>query len=176
MASSRPIGSNRLIYLPYLNGERTPHLDSDCRGVFFGLSSYHEKADLVRAILEGVSFSQLDCLNIIREINIRLDDMRVTGGGASPFWQRMLSDIYNLPVTSMKSSEGPALGVALLAGVGTGIYNTVEEACKIGVKLKEQVKPNINNHNLYMPYYNLYRKLYDHLKRPWKELATLHVE
>lgn len=172
-AALRPIGANRLIYLPYLNGERTPHLDSNCRGVFFGLSSMHKKADLVRAILEGVSFSQLDSLSIMREMGIEFTDMRVTGGGATPFWQQMLSDVYNCQVSSLASSEGPALGVAILAGVGTGLYDSVQDACRELVQLKKTVQPVEQNHREYMKYYDIYKSLYPNLKDLWEDLSKI---
>lgn len=173
LASSSPIGANRLIYLPYLNGERTPHLDSECRGVFFGLSSMHKKADIIRAVLEGVSYSQLDCLNIMRDMDLKIDDMLVTGGGASSFWRQMLADVYNCEVSSLRSNEGPARGVALLAGVGTGVYNSVQEACEIAVHKGESSKPVAEAHKRYLEFYRLYRMLYPNLKECWGELAKL---
>ena len=112
-----PAGSDRLIYLPYLMGERTPHLDPDSRGVFFGLSAIHTKAHLLRAVMEGVSYSLRDCNEILKEMGIRVDEMMACGGGGkSPVWRQMLADLYRCAVGTVEQTEGPALGVAILAG------------------------------------------------------------
>ena len=104
-------GSDRLIYLPYLMGERTPHLDPDCRGVFFGLSAIHTKAHLLRAVMEGVSYSLSDCNDILQEMGIEVDQMMACGGGGkSPVWRQMLADLYGCDVKTVHQSEGPALG------------------------------------------------------------------
>ena len=120
-AALSPIGANRLFYLPYLMGERTPHLDPDCRGVFFGLSGMHQKRDLIRAVMEGVTYSLKDCLNVLSGMGVQPEQMLACGGGGrSPFWRQMLADVFGCPVCTMQSSEGPALGAAILAGVGAG--------------------------------------------------------
>jgi xylulokinase len=122
-------GCDRLIYLPYLMGERTPHLDPDCRGVFFGLSAMHTRGHLIRAVMEGVSFSLLDCALILHEMGAGITEMMACGGGGgSPLWCKMLSDMFGCEVSTLSSKEGPALGVALLAGVGTGVYSSVQDA------------------------------------------------
>ena len=120
-----PAGSDKLIYLPYLMGERTPHLDPDCRGVFFGLSAIHTKAHMLRAVMEGVSYSLSDCNDILREMGIGVEEMMACGGGGkSPVWRQMLSDMYGCTVKTVRQTEGPALGVAILAGVGCGLYES----------------------------------------------------
>ena len=120
-AGAVPVGSRRLIYLPYLMGERTPHLDPHCRGTFFGLSAIHTKADLIRAVMEGVSYSLADCFDILREMGIPTGDMAACGGGGtSALWRQMLADLFGCPVKTVASREGPALGAAILAGVGAG--------------------------------------------------------
>lgn len=117
-----PRGSRRLLYLPYLMGERTPHLDPDCRGVFFGLSAIHTQADLLRAVMEGVSYSLTDCLQALCEMHVGIDEMMACGGAKSPVWRQMLADMFGCNVSTITSDEGPALGVAILAGVGTGLW------------------------------------------------------
>lgn len=98
-AEKVPVGANRLLYLPYLMGERTPHLDPDARGVFFGLSAMHTKRDMLRAVMEGVSYSLRDCVEVFREMDINVSDMMACGGGgSSPLWRSMLADLYNCPV------------------------------------------------------------------------------
>ena len=124
------IGANRLLYLPYLMGERTPHLDPDARGVFFGLSAMHTRSDMLRAVMEGVTYSLRDCVEVFREMNVNVSDMMACGGGgSSALWREILSDVYNCSVKTVKSKEGPALGAAILASVGSGIYSSVTEAC-----------------------------------------------
>jgi len=134
-------GCSGLIYLPYLMGERTPHLDPNAKGVFFGLSAKHEKPDMIRAVMEGVVYSLKDCLEIIKEMGVNVSEVRASGGGGkSPLWRQMQADIFGTEITTINSSEGPALGVAILAGVGAGIYSSVMEACDkvISVKTKQQ--------------------------------------
>ena len=118
-AATVSIGANRLLYLPYLMGERTPHLDPNARGVFFGLSAMHTKKEMLRAVMEGVSYSLRDCVEVFKQMSISVSDMMACGGGGtSPLWRQMLADLYACPVKTAASKEGPALGVALLASVG----------------------------------------------------------
>lgn len=173
-AETVPIGANKLIYLPYLMGERTPHLDPDARGVFFGISAIHTKKDMLRAILEGVSYSLKDCLEVFGEMGISVDNMMTAGGGGkSTLWRQMLADLYNCPVNTIISKEGPALGVALLAGVGTGIYKSVAEACDTVIKADIIQQPIKQNTEEYKKYYEIYKKIYPSLKQNFKDLQQL---
>jgi xylulokinase len=173
-AASVPVGSNRLLYLPYLMGERTPHLDPDARGVFFGLSAMHTKKEMLRAVMEGVSYSLRDCVEVFKEMNISVSDMMACGGGGkSPLWRSMLADLYGCPVKTASSKEGPALGVALLAAVGAGIYTSVPEACAEVVKTDKIQQPNEENIPEYEKYYQLYREIYPALKGEFAKLAKL---
>ena len=172
MAESIPIGCDNLIYLPYLMGERTPHLDADCRGVFFGLSNIHTKAHMIRAVMEGVSYSLFDCLNIIRGMNIETSNLLICGGGGkSPLWRQMIADMFNCPVKTIQSQEGPALGVAILAGVGSKVFTSVEQGCSLLVKEKNIQQPIDGNLELYKKNYKIYRNLYYSLKKDFKDLA-----
>lgn len=176
-AEDSPIGCNKLIYLPYLMGERTPHLDPDCRGVFFGLSAVHQKKDMIRAVMEGVSYSLKDCLEILKEMKIEVSDMTACGGGgSSKLWQGMLSDIYNCPVKACTAKEGPALGAAVLAGVSAGVYSSVKEACKRIIDFHPAVEPRIENYRKYQEFYKIYRSLYPNLKNIYKNLADCEEE
>ena len=169
-----PAGSERLIYLPYLMGERTPHLDPDCRGVFFGLSAMHTRAHLLRAVMEGVSYSLADCNDILKEMGVKVNQMMACGGGGrSPIWRQMLADLYGCPVKTVSQSEGPALGVAILAGVGCGIYNSVEEACQAIIVPDKSTDPIEEEAKTYRQYHEVYQKLYGDLKERYKELAAL---
>lgn len=171
---SVPPGSDRLIYLPYLMGERTPHLDPDCRGVFFGLSAIHTRKHLLRAVMEGVSYSLCDCNQILKEMGIHVAQMMACGGGGkSPVWRQMLADLYQCPVKTVKQEEGPALGAAILAGVGCGIYESVEEACRMLIHEKSSTEPMAEHAELYAAYHKLYQNLYHSLKGNFKELAGL---
>lgn len=171
-AEKIPIGSDRLIYLPYLMGERTPHLDPDCRGVFFGLSAMHTRQHLLRAVMEGVTFSQRDSLEVLRSMGVNVGEMLACGGGGtSKLWRQMLADVYDCAVKTVVSKEGPALGVAILAGVGTGVYASVPEACRAVIKTNPPQNPVAENHAAYEKFYDVYRSLYGSLKADWKKLA-----
>ena len=173
-AERAPIGANRLVYLPYLMGERSPKLDSDCRGVFFGLSAMHTKYDMLRAVMEGVIYSQRECLDILRGMGVVSSEMLACGGGgSSPMWRQMMADVYNLPVKTVVSKEGPALGVAILAGVGAGIYPSVAEACRKVVKTNPAQAPIPENTGRYEEFYRVYCGLYPQLKDCYKALAAL---
>lgn len=174
MCESLPIGSERLIYLPYLMGERTPLLDPDARGVFFGLSASHSTPHLTRAVIEGVSFSLRSCLDVISEVGIEASSMAICGGGGkSPFWRRMLSDIYEREISVPESDEGAALGAAILAAVAAGIYGSVAKACSALVRMKSTVTPDSERHLEYMKYYRIYKELYTSLGEEFKKLANV---
>ncbi|MBE6050305.1 MAG: xylulokinase [Clostridium sp.] len=163
-AKSKP-GSNGVVYLPYLMGERTPHLDPNVKGAFLGVSLINNHDDFIRAILEGVSFSLKNCLDIIEDMNVKIEDIRISGGGAeSKIWSQILADIFNYSLTTIKASEGPALGVAILAAVGAGIYKSVEEACEKIMKGGSKVQPNEELKEEYKKVYELYNSSYKRIK------------
>ena len=173
-AAQSPIGANKLIYAPYLMGERTPHLDPDCRGMFFGLSAMHQRRDLLRAVMEGVTFSQMDSLSVLAEMGVAPETMLACGGGGkSPLWRQMLADVFNVPVATTVNTEGPALGVAILAGVGAGLYKSVPEACRAMIKRNPAQNPIEENVPKYAAVYALYKKLYQANKELFKDLAAL---
>ncbi|MGN9164283.1 xylulokinase [Tissierellaceae bacterium HCP3S3_D8] len=168
------IGSEKLLYLPYLMGERTPHLDPNARGVFFGLSAKHDKRNLARSVMEGVSFSLRDCYDILLEMSLEIDEMMITGGGArSRVWRQMLADIFNCNVRTIESEEGASLGAAILAGVGAGIFESVESACERYIRKGKEIKPDEENHRIYDGYYDIYGELYDNLKNSFKRLSEI---
>ncbi len=163
-AKSKP-GSNGVIYLPYLMGERTPHIDPNVKGGFLGVSLINNHGDFIRSILEGVSFSLKNCLDIIEGMNVEISDIRVSGGGAeSSLWIQILSDVFSYSLQTVKASEGPALGVAILAGVGVGIYDSVEEACSKIIKVNDKVEPNSGIIEIYNNIYKVYNSLYPKIK------------
>ncbi len=173
-AEQSPIGANRLLWLPYLMGERTPHLDANARGVFFGLSAMHQKRDLLRAVMEGVTYSLRDCLEVFREMEITVDSMMACGGGgSSPLWRQMLADLFGCAIQTTRSKEGPALGVAILAMVGTGAYSSVPEACAALIGTDKTCMPDADAVPVYEEYYQLYREIYPQLKGQFAKLAAL---
>ncbi|WP_346916594.1 xylulokinase [Clostridium sp.] len=164
-AEKVPAGSRGVVYLPYLMGERTPHLNPKAKGVFFGLSAAHTKNDMLRAVIEGVSYSLLDCMEIIKDTGMNPTNVMVSGGGGkSELWRQILADMFNCKVSTNKSSEGPALGVALLAGVGTGVYKDINEACSIAISENSIQYPKEENSLVYKRYYEIYKKIYNDLK------------
>jgi xylulokinase len=174
VAALVPPGSEGLVFLPYLTGERTPHKDPDARGVFFGVSLRTGKGHMVRSVMEGVAFGMRDSLEIMRQMNIPIKQVRASGGGArSEVWRQIQADIYGVDLYRMEAEEGPAFGAALLAGVGAGIHKTVEEACDSWVRTTERVSPRPENVALYERYYQVYRGLYRSLKSNFKDLARL---
>ena len=173
-AAQSPIGANRLIYLPYLMGERSPVLDSNARGAFVGLSAMHTRRDLIRAVMEGVIYSQRQNLDILRGMHVVPETMLACGGGAkSPFWRQMMADVFGMPVQTLENSEGPALGAAILAGVAAGVYTDVPSACEQVVRRNEPQLPDSEASAAYEPFYQLYRGLYPALKESYAALAKL---
>ena len=173
-AGRSPIGCNKLLYLPYLMGERTPHLDPDCRGVFFGLSAMHTKYDMLRAVMEGVTYSQRDSVEVLRGMGVEIGEMLACGGGgSSPLWRQMLADVYGCPVKTVRSKEGPALGAAILAGVGAGLYRSVQEACDTMIQTNPPQDPVPENVPRYEAFYRVYASLYPALKANFKQLSTV---
>ena len=169
-----PSGSDRLLFLPYLMGERSPLLDSNARGVFFGLSSIHSRAHLARAVMEGVTYSLRQCLDVLRSMGVSCEQMLACGGGArSALWRQMLADMFALPVAVPGGDEGPAFGAALLAGVGAGIYASVADACAATIGASEPLAPDRQAGAVYEPYYQLFTQLYPQLKTQFATLARL---
>jgi xylulokinase len=160
-----PAGSDGLLFLPYLQGERTPHLDAYARGGWIGLSASHTRHHLVRSVLEGVAFSLKDCLSIILQQGIPIEQIRATGGGAkSPIWRQVIADILGVELVTTSNTEGPAFGAALLAGVAGGVYSSVEEACTATVHIAERTSPQKETAAVYADAYGVYQALYPALK------------
>ena len=174
-ASEIPSGADGLIYLPYLMGERSPVLDPEARGVFFGLTARHTRAHMTRAVLEGVTFSQRHCLHVLKEMDVAPDTLTACGGGASSsLWRQMLSDVMQVNVQTMESKEGPALGAAILAGVAAGVFPSVVEGCRICVRAGARKSvPNAAEVKRYDAIYGLYQSLYPAMRPAFNRLARL---
>lgn len=160
-AAQTPIGAEGLLFMPYLMGERTPHNNPNARGAFFGLSVRTTKPHMTRAVIEGISFALRDCLELAKGKGITIKEVRVTGGGArSPFWLQTLADVFGVAVRAIENPEGAALGAAILAGVGTGVYKSFEEAAKLAIHAQAAVKPIAKNVKAYNEVYERFKKLY----------------
>jgi xylulokinase len=158
-------GSEGLVFLPYLTGERTPHLDPHARGAFVGLTVRHGRGHLTRAVMEGVAFSMRDGLEIMRGLGTPDDDVRAVGGGArSPLWLALQADVYGRPVRRTVIDEGPAYGAALLGGVAAGAFADVGEAGE-RVRLRDEVtEPDPERAKRYDELYGVYTSLYPALR------------
>lgn len=173
-AKKAPIGANRLLFLPYLMGERSPLLDSNARGAFIGLSAMHTRRDLLRAVMEGVIFSQKQNLDILSGMRVLPAAMLATGGGAkSPFWRAMIADVFRMEVKTVANTEGPALGAAILAGVACGVFGDIPGACAAIVREKEPLLPDEANGDKYDRVYRIYESLYPNLKEAYRELIAV---
>ncbi len=141
-AAQAPPGSEGLYWLPYLMGERTPHLDAAARGGWVGLTAKHTRAHLIRSLVEGVTYSLKDCLDIIESLGSQVESVRASGGGArNAFWRNILAGAFAKPIATLQTQEGSAYGAALLAMVGAGQFATVEEACKATIRESERIAP-----------------------------------
>lgn len=166
--------SQGLFWLPYLMGERTPHLDASARGGWIGMTARHTRADLIRSVLEGVSFSQKDCLDIIEMMGVAVRSARLSGGGAkSAFWRQMLADVFGKPVVTLETQEGSAYGAAILALVGTGVFDSVTEACHAVIREVETICPRSHESQLYARGHEVYTALYPTLKPIYRLIQNL---
>jgi len=164
-AEKAPVGSEQLLWAPYLMGERTPHLDATVRGALIGLTASHTRAHVIRAILEGVAFSLKDTFAILEEMGIPVGDVRLGGGGArSRLWRRVQAEVYGRVVQIVATEEGPAYGAAILAGVGAGLWPSVELACAAVVRVAECVEPDPENVAILAAQYARYRRIYPAMK------------
>ena len=163
-ASSIDPGSDGLLWAPYLFGERTPHLDPQARAAFVGLTASHTRAHCVRAIMEGVAFSLRDTFSLFSDLKIPVATIRLGGGGArSPLWRQIQADVYGHPVELLTAEEGGAFGAALLAGVGIGVWPTVEAACAATVHVAQQIHPRYSD--VMDDAYEKFRRMYPALKQ-----------
>jgi xylulokinase len=171
-AAAVPAGAEGLIFLPYLTGERTPHLDPHARGAFVGLTLAHGRGHLTRAVMEGVVFSLRDGLEIMRDLGTPDDDLRAVGGGArSPLWMQLQADVYGRPIRRTVIDEGPAYGAALLGGVAAGVFADVQQASE-RVRLREDVtEPDAERARRYDELYATYTALYPALRDAMHALA-----
>jgi xylulokinase len=164
-AGAIPAGSDGLLFLPYLTGERTPHADPYAKGVFFGISLLHTKPHFTRSILEGVAFGLRDSFEIFNELGIPVYQVRISGGGArSELWRQIIADILGVELVTINVTEGAAYGAAILSSVGAKFYSSVEEATEKMIKITGRTSPNMEKNNFYTQLYQQYKFLYKLLK------------
>jgi xylulokinase len=173
MAAEVPAGAEGLLFLPYLAGNRTPHMDSSANGVFVGLRLHHGAKHMVRAVMEGVAFAMHDCLELIAGLNGNVWPQVIASGGAtrSPVWRQIQADVYNVPLTLAPDANYACIGAALLAGIGSKVYASLDEACARAPKFTTTLTPNADNAALYQSRREVYRALYDDLKEHMHTLA-----
>ena len=165
------LGENNVFFLPYLMGERSPHNDPDAAGTFIGMRMDTKREDMTLAIFEGVTFALRDSLEVARSLGIKIDRTMICGGGAkSPLWKRLVANILNVEVEVPVSEEGPGFGAAILAAVGCGEYESVENASKSIIKIKEKIKPEADLVVKYEEKYKKFKKIYPALKDVFKEI------
>ena len=165
------LGENKVFFLPYLMGERSPHNDPFARGSFIGMSMDTRREDMTLAILEGVTFALRDSLEVARSLGIEIKKTMICGGGAkSPLWKKLVANIMNVEVEVPVSEEGPGFGAAILAAVGCGEYENVEVATKAIIKIKEKIKPEKELVLKYEERYQKFKKIYPALKGIFKEI------
>ncbi len=173
LAEKAPAGAENLFFLPYLTGERCPHADPAARGCFIGLTPRHGQAHLIRAVLEGITFGMREQVAILRSLGIPIEQVRASGGGArSDFWRRLQADMYQAPVVTIHVSEGAALGAAILAGVGAGLWSSVPEATAQIIRVRRRNNPHERRAKFYDAHYRKYAGLYPALRASFADLIT----
>ncbi|MBS6559597.1 MAG: xylulokinase [Clostridiales bacterium] len=166
------LGENQVFYLPYLMGERSPHNDPKARATFIGMIMDTTREEMTQAVLEGVIFALRDSLEVARSLGIKIERTKICGGGAkSSLWKKMVANIMNVTVEVIESEEGPALGGAILAAVGCGEYENVEEATKKFVKVVETVEPEADLVEKYEERYQKFKQIYPALKPVFQVLS-----
>jgi xylulokinase len=171
-AAGVPLGSEGLIFLPYLTGERTPHKDPYAKGAFIGLSLRHSRAHMARAVLEGVAYGMRESFEIIQGMGVPVAASRVSGGGArSALWRQMMADIAGVPMVRINVEEGPAFGAALLASVAAGFYNDVVQACDAVLEEVERHTPHEDSRRRYSAWFTHYREAYRALAPSFRRMT-----
>ncbi len=173
-AAEAPAGSDGLLFLPYLTGERTPHPDPLARGAWVGLTVRNNRGHITRSVLEGVAFGLKDSFTLIQESGSgAVDQVRISGGGAkSPIWRQILADVLGAELATVNTTEGAAFGTALLAGVGAGLFDSVAAACEATIHITGRTSPDSKRTADYQAYYQRYRRLYPALAPEFRAMAS----
>jgi xylulokinase len=164
-------GAGKVVFLPYLTGERTPYADPNAKGTFIGMDMNTTRGHLTRAVLEGVAFGLRDSLEILKDLNVPIDAIRVIGGGAqSPLWKQILADVFGMTIQEINTNQGGGLGACIMAATGVGHFENVEEGCATMIKVVNEIDPINSNIDAYNDKYPKYQKLYGYVKDYFKEL------
>ncbi|WP_257643434.1 FGGY-family carbohydrate kinase, partial [Staphylococcus haemolyticus] len=162
-ASTSAIGANHLLFAPYLAGERTPHGDAFIRGSFIGINGSHKKADFARAVLEGITFSLYDSIQLMREAGKTITHITSIGGGAkSSFWLQMQADIFKATIRKLKHEEGPSMGAAMIAAYGLNWFDSFDACVEKFIDVAQTFEPDATRHAQYEAYYKVYKDIYHH--------------
>jgi xylulokinase len=168
-----PAGANGLLFTPYLVGERTPHADAHIRGSFIGIDSSHKKRDFVRAVIEGITFSLHESIQIFRNAGKRIDRVISIGGGAkNDTWLQIQADIFDATVVQLENEQGPGMGAAMLAAFGCGWFDSLEECAARFVKHKKEYRPQSEMVNRYHSLYNVYTQIYTQTREMNEQLSS----
>ena len=158
-----------LVFLPYLMGERTPYADPDAKGAFVGMTMLTNRGHMTKAVLEGVSYGLKDSMEILKDIDVPIKEVRVIGGGAkSPLWKQILADMFAVEIQEINTNQGGALGAAILGAVGAGHFKDVAQGCEAMIKVTNTVKPNPEKKAYYDEKYQRFTKLYEAIKDWYK--------
>lgn len=159
------LGENKVFYLPYLMGERSPHNDPDARGTFIGMTMDTDRSDMTQAVLEGVAFALRDSFEVAKKLGLKIERSKICGGGAkSPLWKKIIANVLNVKVDTVETEEGPGFGAAILAAVANGEFTSVEEAAKQIVHVTDTVEPEETLVKKYETAYQKFREMYPVLK------------
>ncbi len=174
MVDRLPIGSDKLLFLPFLMGERTPHIDPLYRGAFLGLNVVHSQAHMLRAIMEGIAFCLADCNNLLKEQGVNVVSMRACGGGSrNAVWRKIMAALYECDICTLQHEEGPAYGAAILAGAGTKVFSSVQDACEKFIKEKDVLAFNPEDAETYKKYHQVYDRMCESLRADFTALAKI---
>jgi len=155
------LGENKVFFLPYLMGERSPHNNPDARGTFIGMTMDTERSDMTQAVLEGVAFALRDSFEVARKLGLQIERSKICGGGAkSPLWKKMIANILNVKLDVLETEEGPGFGGAILAAVANGEFASVEDAADKVIRVVETVEPEAELVAKYEAAYQKFKEIY----------------
>lgn len=175
-ASTSTPGAKGLLFTPYIVGERTPHADSTIRGSFIGMDARHNRGDFTRAVIEGITFSLNESIQLFRDRGLKIDQVVSIGGGAkSDFWLQVQADIFNASVIKLKSEQGPGMGAAMLAAVNCGWFPNLQACAEAFLQIDKVVEPNATYVKTYEDYFRLYQEVYPQTSGLSKQLRSMDV-
>ena len=173
LAGDVSAGSDGLIFLPYLSGERMPYDDPLARGGWIGLTQRHSLSHMVRSVMEGITFGLCDLLQTIRSLGTEIQSIYASGGATkSQLWRQMLADVFDAEIVTTNATQGAAFGAAMLAGIGVGVFRDAAAAAEATIVMTGSTEPDQQTHSVYESAFDLYRSLYPQLKSSFQEMAA----